>query len=212
MQTMVERLVMGGPLTTEERLERSTQKDVVVNRMVAQWLSDPEFLPYLLTWDANPMDWQQGASDEMLSEEIEQCDGRIWVDGEVQPNAKRDFVRGLILIRQRYRSLTDEEANAWNEQKRQIAELGGFYLSEEAMSRPGYPSRLLFISDLLRKLYHCYAGEVDFGGSVGRCGIRANLHHTMEWETQFTEKLRRGAPLSELLMTFTMEDLVNYGW
>lgn len=208
IQFMLERLIINGPLTINERHERAQTKEEVVNRMISRWFQTPEMIQNLLQWDADTTEWHQNMSRDELLQQVQDYESIIWNNDECQLDKHQELIDGLITVRQAFRSLTVDEANQWNQWKLQLNP----QLPKDAFSKDGFPSKLIFLSDILRKLYHSYAGEVDFGGSIGKCGIRMNLHHTQEWEDKFTELLRRCAPLREIMRTFTMEQLLTYGW
>lgn len=209
IQAIVERIIVGGPLAPTERISRVITKNTVLNTMIHRWLENPEFILNLLRWDSQTDDWYKDVSEEVLVGAINDIEEKYGIS---ESCTKDEFIRGIILIRQTFHSMNPEDAEMWNNQKRQIAELAGYHLSNDALSQSGYPSRLLFLFDVLRKLYNCFVGEIDFGVPIGPCGIRSSLHHTDEWETGFTDLLNRGLPMFEILDSFTFDQLLTYGW
>lgn len=209
---LMERIVISGSLTTSEKQIRNQNKEECVNHMIEQWFSNPEIFLQMFIWDADTKDWHQNTTQEQLFEMINDHESVIWSNDTDENGKKNEFVNGLITVRQAFKSLNDDETIAWNMFKEQMAEKLNMSLPPEAMSQSGFPSKLQFISDLLRKLYHCYAGEIDFGGNIGTCGIRMPLHHTLQWEQHFTQLLYQRASLVEVLSSFTLEQLTCYGW
>ena len=211
VQYLMERIVISGPLTTSEKQSREQLKKERVDHLIENWFSNPDFFVQLFIWDADIQEWHQNISRNELLQMTDEYETIIWSQ-ENESNQKIELIKGIITVRQTFKSLNEMETVSWNLFKEQMATKLNIILPPEAMSCKGFPSKLLFISDLLRKLYHCYAGEIDFGGNIGKCGIRLPLFHTTEWEMYFTELLRQKAPLTEVLASFTLEQLLYYGW